>query len=118
MLTVDLEKTLTHIERTIKNELTKTITQAVEKEIKKRDLQMLSVVQVKDLLNVSKETVYTYINSGLLPASKLGREYQIRPQDLAEFEEMAIGYDLTDEKTRTALKKDLITHGKSIRPFK
>jgi len=41
-----------------------------------------SVDEVSELINCSKQSVYNYIKIGLLPASKIGRNYIIKKTDL------------------------------------
>ena len=46
----------------------------------------LSCDQVADLYDVKVITVWDWIRKKKLPAIKIGKEYRIRPEDLAEFE--------------------------------
>ena len=41
-----------------------------------------SVEEVSKLINCSKQSVYSYIKKGWLPASKIGRNYIVKKRDL------------------------------------
>lgn len=44
-----------------------------------------TIKQVAELLQVSKQTIYNYITSGKLQATKAGKEYRITNEQLEEF---------------------------------
>ena len=46
---------------------------------------MLSIMQAKRELNVSYNTVYRLIRANKLPASKVGRVWRIKREDLDEY---------------------------------
>jgi putative molybdopterin biosynthesis protein len=45
----------------------------------------LTIDEVSKTLNLSKMTIYRYINAGKLPAYKFGREFRIEPKDFDDF---------------------------------
>ncbi len=45
----------------------------------------LTIVDVSKTLNLSKMTIYRYINAGKLPAYKFGREFRIEPKEFDLF---------------------------------
>lgn len=49
------------------------------------DERLLIPEQVADRLQVSVQTIYTWIRSGYLPSIKVGRLWRIRPEDLEDF---------------------------------
>jgi len=50
---------------------------------------VMTVEQVADYLQLNKLTVYKYIRTGRLPASKLGKSYRVRMSDVNWFLENA-----------------------------
>jgi excisionase family DNA binding protein len=44
-----------------------------------------SVSNLSDMLNVTKNTVRNLIKTGVLPASKIGREYRVSETDFQQF---------------------------------
>lgn len=46
---------------------------------------VVSIDQVCQMLHLSKRTVYTLIQTGQLPAKKIGRIYRIRKTDVSHF---------------------------------
>ena len=49
------------------------------------DFTLYTVKEVKDILKVSRRTLYNYIKSGDLTAVKVGKYWRIRESDLQEF---------------------------------
>jgi excisionase family DNA binding protein len=49
------------------------------------DEKLLTPEQVADRLQVTVQTIYTWIRSGYLPSIKVGRLWRIRPDDLEDF---------------------------------
>lgn len=49
------------------------------------DEKLLTPEQVADRLQVTVQTIYTWLRSGFLPSIKIGRLWRIRPSDLEEF---------------------------------
>lgn len=47
--------------------------------------EFLTIDEVKEMLKVSKHTLYRYINAGKLKAYKLGKEFRIDKKDFEEF---------------------------------
>jgi excisionase family DNA binding protein len=47
--------------------------------------QLLTVREVADAIRVSTMTVYRLINSGALPAIRVGKHFRIRATDLARY---------------------------------
>ena len=45
----------------------------------------LTIDEVAQTLNLSKMTIYRYINGGKLPAYKFGREFRIEPKEFEAF---------------------------------
>lgn len=45
----------------------------------------LTIEDVAQSLNLSKMTIYRYINAGKLPAYKFGREFRISPKEFEAF---------------------------------
>jgi len=50
----------------------------------------LSIVQVAEIMKVSKMTIYRYIKAGKLTAIKAGRDFRIRKSDFNKFLERNI----------------------------
>lgn len=46
---------------------------------------VVSIDQVCEMLHLSKRTVYSLIQTGQLPAKKIGRIYRIRKTDVSHF---------------------------------
>lgn len=49
------------------------------------DERLWTIAQVADYLAMSKDTIMDWIKSGRLKASRIGRFWRIRPQDLEDF---------------------------------
>jgi excisionase family DNA binding protein len=47
--------------------------------------RFVTVAEVADLLRVSNMTVYRLVQSGQLPATRVGRSYRIREEDLDSY---------------------------------
>lgn len=47
--------------------------------------RFMTVGEVADVLRVSTMTVYRIINSGALPAVRIGRSFRLRPEDLDRY---------------------------------
>jgi excisionase family DNA binding protein len=45
----------------------------------------LTIDDISKTLNLSKMTIYRYINAGKLPAYKFGREFRIEPKEFEGF---------------------------------
>jgi excisionase family DNA binding protein len=58
----------------------------------------LTIDDVAQTLNLSKMTIYRYINAGKLPAYKFGREFRIDPKEFEVF--------LTQNKISGRLKNE------------
>lgn len=41
--------------------------------------------EVADILRVTRQTIYNYVTAGKLRATKFGKEYRVREEDLQEF---------------------------------
>lgn len=46
---------------------------------------LLTVAQVAEYLQLNRMTVYKYIREGRIPASRIGKSYRVRRQDLEAF---------------------------------
>lgn len=49
------------------------------------DIKIYTLKEVEDILKVTQRTLYNYIKEGKLKASKVGREWRVRHQDLEDF---------------------------------
>lgn len=49
------------------------------------DEKLLTPDQVAERLQVSVQTIYTWMRSGYLPSVKMGRLWRVRPNDLEDF---------------------------------
>jgi len=49
------------------------------------DEKLLTPEQVAERLQVTVQTIYTWMRSGYLPSVKMGRLWRIHPNDLEEF---------------------------------
>ena len=47
--------------------------------------ELLTIVQVAEVMKVSKMTIYRYIKAGKLQAIKAGRDYRVRKIDFEKF---------------------------------
>ena len=52
---------------------------------KEKEIEILTVDEVADFLRLSKVTIYRLINSGELPAYKIGASWRISKSDLGRF---------------------------------
>ena len=52
----------------------------------------LTTQEAAEALGVSRGRVYHYIKEGRLPAQRLGRDWLISPEDVANFERQPSGY--------------------------
>ena len=52
-------------------------------------MNLLTPEQVAEILKVRKDTVYSWIRAGKLPAAKLSNRYRIAEEDLEAFVEKA-----------------------------
>lgn len=48
-------------------------------------LDLLTVAQVAEYLQLNRMTVYKYIREGRIPASRIGKSYRVRREDLEAF---------------------------------
>ena len=55
------------------------------RETVERELEVLTVEQAADYLQIHKVTVYKYIREGLLPAARLGKVYRLLRRDVDAF---------------------------------
>lgn len=55
-----------------------------------RDNELLTVKEVATFLRVSRVTVWRWCQRGLIPASKVGRNWRIRRDDLLELLEIPV----------------------------
>lgn len=46
------------------------------------DNQMFSILEVCEILGVSRRTIYRYIDSGRLKPVKVGRDYKFSPEEI------------------------------------
>lgn len=46
---------------------------------------LMTIGEVAEHLRLSRWTVRRYVRDGVLPASKIGRFWRVRPQDLEKF---------------------------------
>jgi excisionase family DNA binding protein len=53
--------------------------------VKAAQIQFMTVSEVASSLRVSTMTVYRLINSGELPAARIGRSFRVRTADLEHF---------------------------------
>ncbi len=65
--------------------------------------KLYSVKEVAESLKISKNIVYNLINSGLLPAYKLG-SYKIRESSIDTFLDTYNGMDLSDTDNVVSIK--------------
>lgn len=63
-------------------------------------MKYITVDEIKDRWNVSRDVVYDYINSGQLQAVKFGRCWRIKPGDLEKFEKEKMRRDQAELKSR------------------
>lgn len=49
------------------------------------DLKIYSIDEVKDLLRVTRRTVYSYIKDGKLHATKIGKYWRVTEKNLEDF---------------------------------
>lgn len=49
------------------------------------ELKIYSLEEVKDILKVTQRTLYSYIKSGLLKATKIGKYWRVKHTDLQDF---------------------------------
>lgn len=47
--------------------------------------QLKTIDEVADYLRVSRTTVYTLVREGKLPASKVGREWRVKTEDVDKY---------------------------------
>lgn len=59
--------------------------EAFEAMIEKKNRLWLTVDEIAEDLQVHRETVRRWIRTGQLKSFKVGRQYRIKPEDIAEF---------------------------------
>ena len=52
-----------------------------------KDIEVYTLVEVKDLLGVSRRTLYDWIKAGKLKAFKAGKEWRVTRKAVEEFTE-------------------------------
>lgn len=62
------------------------------------DFILYTVDEIKDILKVTRRTLYNYIKSGNLKAVKIGKYWRIRQSDLKEFLEYGTNKIVNDNK--------------------
>lgn len=50
-----------------------------------QEIKVYTITEVADILKVTKRTIYNYIEAGQLKATKVGREWRIRHEDIQAF---------------------------------
>ena len=50
-----------------------------------QEIKVYDLLEVQDILKVTRRTLYSYIKDGKLKAVKMGRVWRIRHEDLDEF---------------------------------
>ena len=53
--------------------------------IENNDLRVYTLEEVQELLKVTRPTIYSYIKTGKLKATKIGRYWRVKHDDLKEF---------------------------------
>lgn len=48
------------------------------------DVKLYTLQEVADVLRVSRQTIYNYLKSGRLHATKYGKEYRVTEEELQE----------------------------------
>jgi excisionase family DNA binding protein len=64
----------------------------------------LSIIEAADLMNVHPNTVFKLINTGLIPAAKIGRAYVILYKDAMAYIEQLIVRQTSDRLMGRALQ--------------
>ena len=49
------------------------------------EIKAYSIEEVSQILKVTRRTLYTYLKDGRLRATKIGKEWRVRHQDLEAF---------------------------------
>lgn len=49
------------------------------------ELRLYTLKEVEDILKVKQRTLYSYIQSGKLKATKIGKYWRVKHADIAEF---------------------------------
>lgn len=49
------------------------------------EIRIYTLEEVRNILKVTQRSVYNYIKSGKLKATKIGREWRVRHEDLQAF---------------------------------
>lgn len=70
------------------------------------DEQFLTTDEVLDRLNINQRTIYRLINSGKLPAYRVGRQWRVRRSDLDAFLKRNSRDSLRSERPRVLLVDD------------
>lgn len=70
----------------------------------------LTAAEVAELLKVKRLTVYRWIESGKLPATKVGRKFLISQSVIDEFVFDAIDSEATNEETELNRLADFLKH--------
>ena len=49
------------------------------------NIKVYSLIQVAEIMGLTRQTIYNYVKAGKLKARKIGKEYRIKEEDLKEF---------------------------------
>lgn len=49
------------------------------------DIKLYTLQEVADILKVTRQTIYNYVTSKRIKATKFGREYRVTEEDLKQF---------------------------------
>ncbi|WP_163537225.1 helix-turn-helix domain-containing protein [Gracilibacillus sp. YIM 98692] len=50
-----------------------------------KDIEILTIAQIPEYLQVNEVTIYKYVKEGTLPAFKIARQWRIKREDLYQF---------------------------------
>ena len=58
-----------------------------------KDIEVYTLKEIEELLQVTRRTIYNWIKSGKLRAFRIGKEWRVTKEALAEFTQTGTGYN-------------------------
>lgn len=57
------------------------------------DMKMYSLSEVSEILNLTRRTLYNYVKTGQLTATKIGREWRVSTEEIKRFQKEGTSAD-------------------------
>lgn len=75
------------------------------------ELKMLTMDQVAELMNTTRDTVSMLREIGIIRAIKIGKCYMFSPKEIGRFQDEYVGCDLSNKVTAINAYKEKVTAG-------